>query len=322
MEFIKSYVDFVNEAYMSKHGNLRVEERIMSLNNIQLSPDQVREIKAMGLEPTAIKDQLISAVKDAFNKRLDAVLATDYPDGVRGVPAIALKLTISGITEYVKLVVTSGIYHRNRKTKEEERVGEKTFAGELVYFSVTDNKIATVMVYDHTKTTRDIKLEMEDHFARKGNEKSVTVFEFKDDNVLELEIVDGEVVKRQRGVGSFIDYAKDQQWQLAPGRQLKVWIPFAKDFVDATIERIENPGYSETKQELIWAAGEKNITIAIKITHNDREMKINKKLWIDDIVYLPIGESDEMIRCKIVSPGYIFDKRQANPVSIKFRALQ
>lgn len=308
---------------MSRHGDLRVEERIMNLNTIELRADQSREIRALGLSVADVKEQIIAIVKERFNQRLEEVLATDYPMGVRGVPAIALKLTIGGLTEYVTLVVTSGIYKRDRETGKEVRVGDKTFAGEMIYFSVTDNKVATVVVYDHNKTSLDIQREMEEHFVRKGQPKPVKVLEFSKDKIIELEIKDGQVVKKQRALASnLVDYSKDQQWQIAPGRKIQVWIPFAKDFVDAEIEKLENPIYSPTKEELIWSGTERTFVLTVKINHNGREMKISKKLWIDDVVYLPIGENDEMIRCKIVSPGYIFDKRQANPVSIKFRALQ
>lgn len=320
MEFIKNYSDYITEAYMTQHGDQRVGERIASLENIELIPAQSKAIRAMGLQPADIKQQIVDQIKIAFNKRLEEILRIDFPAGARVVPVIAAQLYIDGISDFIRLFVTSGVYKWTKDGKQ-TKVADKTYPGEKVYFSIIDNNIATVLVYDYMFSDREIQDKVTDHFTRKGNDKPVRVSPLTDDMILKLEIVDGEVVPMQKKNSSFVDYTVDQQWAIAPGRKMMVYIPFAKDFVEATIEKLENPELSMNQsKEPKWK--EREFQIAVTIQHNGKPMKIKKKLWIDDVIFLPIGENEEMVRCKIVAPGSVFDSRAKNPMNIKFRAVK
>jgi len=332
MDFLFSFDNFVNEAYMTSHGALRKDERVENLKSVTINPAQTRAIRDLGLEPFEVKQQIIALIKDRFSKETDAIIDREFGEGSRVTPVMAAKLTIDGKSDYITMAVTSGIYKKDKVTKEMVKVGEKNFVGEKIYYTIVDNNITTLLVFPWGIPDTEIRKQVEEHHERTENPKRVYVTPFSDNLVLDLEIVDGKVVEKQRATDNsfFIDYTKEQQWMIAPGRKLKVFIPFAKDFVEVEILSLENPSVRKVagREPIVSWHNEEDKTFEIIVqfewqdekTQVSKQMKLKKKLAKNDTVFLPIGQNEEMIRCKIT--GHVIDSRRPDPVNLKFIALK
>lgn len=318
MNRIKSFSQFINEMRISTHAAERIGERLVKLENFTLAPSQNAIIKEKGWSFSDVRRQLEEIIIKNMLKKINEHVPVQYSDGSRNIALVAFRLNLGNTSELIRLTVKSGIYKKNKLTGLIERVGEKIFHGEKVYLAINDDVLSTVLVYGEEETDADIMDHAIEHFEKKSVDRQIFIGPFTEAKILDLTIENGEVKIYSSKDLSGKKVAVEQQWAIAPGKSIGVYIPFANKFVDGMIDDIINPILSADKKKIDWDKGEKSIKFIFKATIDNKQLRIPKKVWIGDTVYLPVGDSESLVACEIVSPGIIFDPRAKNPVNIKY----
>jgi len=319
MNNILSFSQFINEMRISQHAAERIGERLVKLENFTLSPAQNAIIKEKGWSFSDVRRQLEEIIVKNMLRKINEHLPVQYSDGSRDIALVAFRLNLGNTSELIRLTVKSGIYKTNKKTGVIERVGEKIFHGEKIYLAINDDVLSTVLVYDKNMTDADIMDQAIEHFEKKRVDRQIFIGPFTEAKILDLTIQDGEVKifdPSKNIIGKGI--AVEQQWAIAPGKSIGVYIPFANKFVDGMIDDVVNPILSADRKKIDWDKGEKSIKFIFKATIDNKQLRIPKKVWIGDTIYLPVGDSESLVACEIVSPGIILDIRAKNPINIKY----
>lgn len=330
MQYIKGYAAYLNEAYMSDYSRERYEERVGNIGDVRISGELQRSLRADGIDFNAIKDQIIELIVEKLDKRLQNILRGQYSNLTFAVPVLAAKLWVGNSSDYIKIITKSIVYKKtNGKYVRDENgelipVSERIHIGEKFYMPIVNDYIETLLLYPIGLTDDQIEASFEEHGLRKNKNERLRVQPLKEEHILNLEIVDGQVKEKKFAGDSNVDYTIDQQWAVAVGRKLKFFSKISNDFVDSTIVELIEPTIKKTndankKTNVIWLGPEKLVKVKLD---TGKSMPTIKTFKVDDIVYLPIGTDDTMIKCKIVSPTYIIDERSNNPVNLKFRAIQ
>ena len=330
MQYIKGYTEYLNEAYMSNYSRERYEERVGNIGDVRISGELQRSLRADGIDFKDIKDQVIELIVEKLDKRLQNILRGQYSNLTFAVPVLAAKLWVGNSSDYIKIVTKSTVYKKvNGKYVRDENgeliaMSERSHIGEKFYMPIVNDYIETLLLYPIGLTDDEIEASFEEHGLRKNKNERLRVQPLTTDHILNLEVVDGRVKEKTFSSDSNVDYTVDQQWAIAVGRKLKFFSKMTNDFVEATVVELIEPTVKQVKDankktNVIWLGAEKQVRAKLD---TGKSMPTVKTFKVDDIVYLPIGTDDAMIKCKIVSPTYIIDERSNNPVNLKFRALK
>ena len=330
MQYIKGYTEYLNEAYMSNYSRERYEERVGNIGDVRISGELQRSLRADGIDFKDIKDQVIELIVEKLDKRLQNILRGQYSNLTFAVPVLAAKLWVGNSSDYIKIVTKSTVYKKvNGKYVRDENgeliaMSERSHIGEKFYMPIVNDYIETLLLYPIGLTDDEIEASFEEHGLRKNKNERLRVQPLTADHILNLEVVDGRVKEKTFSSDSNVDYTVDQQWAIAVGRKLKFFSKMTNDFVEATVVELIEPTVKQVKDankktNVIWLGAEKQVRAKLD---TGKSMPTVKTFKVDDIVYLPIGTDDAMIKCKIVSPTYIIDERSNNPVNLKFRALK
>lgn len=315
---------------MSDYSRERYEERVGNIGDVRISGELQRSLRADGIDFKDIKDQVIELIVEKLDKRLQNILRGQYSNLTFAVPVLAAKLWVGNSSDYIKIVTKSTVYKKvNGKYARDENgeliaMSERSHIGEKFYMPIVNDYIETLLLYPIGLTDDEIEASFEEHGLRKNKNERLRVQPLTADHILNLEVVDGRVKEKTFSSDSNVDYTVDQQWAIAVGRKLKFFSKMTNDFVEATVVELIEPTIKQVKDankktNVIWLGAEKQVRAKLD---TGKSMPTVKTFKVDDIVYLPIGTDDAMIKCKIVSPTYIIDERSNNPVNLKFRALQ
>lgn len=315
---------------MSDYSRERYEERVGNIGDVRISGELQRSLRADGIDFKDIKDQVIELIVEKLDKRLQNILRGQYSNLTFAVPVLAAKLWVGNSSDYIKIVTKSTVYKKvNGKYARDENgeliaMSERSHIGEKFYMPIVNDYIETLLLYPIGLTDDEIEASFEEHGLRKNKNERLRVQPLTADHILNLEVVDGRVKEKTFSSDSNVDYTVDQQWAIAVGRKLKFFSKMTNDFVEATVVELIEPTVKQVKDankktNVIWLGSEKQVRAKLD---TGKSMPTVKTFKVDDIVYLPIGTDDAMIKCKIVSPTYIIDERSNNPVNLKFRALQ
>lgn len=330
MQYIKGYTAYLNEAYMSDYSRERYEERVGNIGDVRISGELQRSLRADGIDFKDIKDQVIELIVEKLDKRLQNILRGQYSNLTFAVPVLAAKLWVGNSSDYIKIVTKSTVYKKvNGKYVRDENgelipISERSHIGEKFYMPIVNDYIETLLLYPIDLTDDEIEASFEEHGVRKNKNEKLIVHSLKAEHILNLEVVDGRVKEKTFSSDSNVDYTVDQQWAISVGRKLKFFSKMTNDFIEATVVELIEPTVKSVKDpnkktSVIWLGAEKLVRAKLD---TGKSMPTVKTFKVDDIVYLPIGTDDAMIKCKIVSPTYIIDERSNNPVNLKFRALK
>jgi hypothetical protein len=330
VQYIKGYTAYLNEAYMSDYSRERYEERVGNIGDVRISGELQRSLRADGIDFKDIKDQVIELIVEKLDKRLQNILRGQYSNLTFAVPVLAAKLWVGNSSDYIKIVTKSTVYKKvNGKYVRDENgeliaMSERSHIGEKFYMPIANDYIETLLLYPIGLTNDEIEASFEEHGLRKNKNERLRVQPLTADHILNLEVVDGRVKEKTFSSDSNVDYTVDQQWAIAVGRKLKFFSKMTNDFVEATVVELIEPTVKQVKDankktNVIWLGAEKQVRAKLD---TGKSMPTVKTFKVDDIVYLPIGTDDAMIKCKIVSPTYIIDERSNNPVNLKFRAIK
>ena len=315
---------------MSNYSRERYEERVGNIGDVRISGELQRSLRADGIDFKDIKDQVIELIVEKLDKRLQNILRGQYSNLTFAVPVLAAKLWVGNSSDYIKIVTKSTVYKKvNGKYARDENgeliaMSERSHIGEKFYMPIVNDYIETLLLYPIGLTDDEIEASFEEHGLRKNKNERLRVQPLTTDHILNLEVVDGRVKEKTFSSDSNVDYTVDQQWAIAVGRKLKFFSKMTNDFVEATVVELIEPTVKQVKDankktNVIWLGAEKQVRAKLD---TGKSMPTVKTFKVDDIVYLPIGTDDAMIKCKIVSPTYIIDERSNNPVNLKFRALK
>jgi hypothetical protein len=330
VQYIKGYTAYLNEAYMSDYSRERYEERVGNIGDVRISGELQRSLRADGIDFKDIKDQVIELIVEKLDKRLQNILRGQYSNLTFAVPVLAAKLWVGNSSDYIKIVTKSTVYKKvNGKYVRDENgelipISERSHIGEKFYMPIVNDYIETLLLYPIDLTDDEIEASFEEHGVRKNKNEKLIVHSLKAEHILNLEVVDGRVKEKTFSSDSNVDYTVDQQWAISVGRKLKFFSKMTNDFIEATVVELIEPTVKSVKDpnkktSVIWLGAEKLVRAKLD---TGKSMPTVKTFKVDDIVYLPIGTDDAMIKCKIVSPTYIIDERSNNPVNLKFRALK
>jgi hypothetical protein len=330
VQYIKGYAAYLNEAYMSDYSRERYEERVGNIGDVRISGELQRSLRADGIDFKDIKDQVIELIVEKLDKRLQNILRGQYSNLTFAVPVLAAKLWVGNSSDYIKIVTKSTVYKKvNGKYVRDENgelipISERSHIGEKFYMPIVNDYIETLLLYPIDLTDDEIEASFEEHGVRKNKNEKLIVHSLKAEHILNLEVVDGRVKEKTFSSDSNVDYTVDQQWAISVGRKLKFFSKMTNDFIEATVVELIEPTVKSVKDpnkktSVIWLGAEKLVRAKLD---TGKSMPTVKTFKVDDIVYLPIGTDDAMIKCKIVSPTYIIDERSNNPVNLKFRALK
>lgn len=332
MDFIKSFTEFIFEARRSKHFMEQSTERVEKLAAISFSPDIARSIRLAGLSPDTVRQELMAKIKELFFKESDKIENRDFV-GARGVPAGAFKVIVGNTESWIKMTMKSPVYKKDRSGSlildaDGNRIviAERTYVGEKIYVCINDNTMTTVKVYPIDMREEDISLDMTTHFSNKGRDFKVDVRPLTDDYVYELRVLDdGQITVNDDGLprSSGMNMpTREQQWSIRPGEVIKLDIPFKGGFTEVVILEITNPQIKMIPgrdPSLIWKDDE-TIKVAVGVEKDGKQLKLMKSLAPDTILYLPVGANRSMVRCQVT--GKLIDKRQPNPVNLKYKSLE
>ena len=299
MKLLK-FTQFITEARISSHGEGRIDQRIYNLESINLPKPARQFIRESGFDINEVYSQLIEAIKSEFKKSQDHIEQTQFPSGHKALPVVAPFLKVEGARYPVTMAVKSFSGEAGREI-------EKVHTGERVFAYISDDVLTTIKVLPHGMSHKDIKIDLENHLSRKGKVGSVHVYELPEESVNSVfELTeDGQVIPEKRITFNPKILSGEQQYSVAAGRKIKVFIPFLKDFAECTIESLLN---RDTFRE------DRFLKLGIVLPDG---RKIAKTLNPGDAVELPIGENGDWVRAKISDSLYVYDKRTAEPVSLK-----
>ena len=332
MNFLKTFTEFIFEAYRTEHFVEQSTERVDKLAKIEFPQNVMNAIMIGGFNLREIRRQVFDEIKKEFFRIADRVESTDF-DSAQGIPAGCFKIKVGRAEGYITMTMRSPKYDLDRATGKPklDLEGNKvilryvTYVGEKVYICVNDNRMTTVKVYPFDLTEDKIREDMEEHFLSKSRKISVRIQPVTDANITTFQVNPaGNVYIRgqEKSSAPIAAPAREQQWSVRPGETIKLDIPFAGGFIELPILELANP---QVKQEaggeptIIWKEDE-TIKVVVGINKDGRQLKLIKALAPDTQVYLPIGENKSLVRCIIT--GKLVDKRQQNPVNIKFKALE
>lgn len=315
---------------MSDYSRERYDERVGNIRDVRISGELQRSLRADGIDFKDIKDQVIELIVEKLDKRLQNILRGQYSNLTFAVPVLAAKLWVGNSFDYIKIVTKSTIYKKvNGKYARDEAgklipMSERSHIGEKFYMPIVNDYIETLLLYPIDLTDDQIEASVEEHGVRKNKNEQLKVIPLTAEHILNLEVVNGRVEEKTFNSDSNVDYTVDQQWAISVGRKLKFFSKMTNDFVGATVVELIEPTVKSVKDpnkktSVIWLGAEKLVKAKLD---TGKSMPTIKTFKVDDIVYLPIGTDDALIKCKIVSPTYIIDERSNNPVNLKFRALK
>lgn len=277
----------------------KTSEEIISTVKFQISD----EFFENSLDKKKIQDKVTEKahelLKNAFEKRL----SKNRPAGdkIWIVPVFRLEIQFKGKKYPVFF---------KAEIKNESKFGDDLYAyffnGVIYKFDIYKDSLAMVI------KDKAIRQFNRDYIASKKKPSEALIEDVKDYPYVILLDENGEIVDSLvKKDANYNLYTKEQQFNLSKGRILKIFIPFKSDYLEAEILSIDNE--KSYKQDKYF-----DISFSVKIDGKDQ--KIKKKLKTDDKVM--IEHNDEWILCKIASPFFVLDKRQDNPLNLKYIAVK
>lgn len=316
---------------MSDYSRARYEERVGNIGDVRVSPDLLKDLRADGINFNEIKDQLIKFIADELDNKLKSILGRKFGELTFAVPVLAVKLWAGNNSDFVKIFTKSNIYKKDRTGKyvrdengELIQVDERIHSGEKFYMPIQRDYIETLVLYPMSMTDDQIAASFEEHGLRKNKNERLRVMPLDESHILNLEIVDGIVKEKNMKSDSTVDYSIEQQWAVTVGRKLKIFSKVSGEFIEGTITELVEPTVKsvrdgDKKTKVVWLGPDRLIKVKLD---TGKALPTIKTFREEDIIYLPIGENNEMIKCKVVAPTYIIDERSNNPVNLKFKAIQ
>lgn len=328
MEIIKTFTEFLLEARRSKHFDEQAEERVGNLERISFPSEITTSLRLGGLNQEEVKEKAMAIIKREFYKEAQRIERRDFARG-SGVPAGIFKIKVGNAEAYVTMTMKSYIYRKDSLgyfilDPDGNRIVNKIvrYEGEKIYVCVNDNAMATLKVYKIGESEREIARDMASHFVSRGRDVDVVAYPTPPELIHTIEVKDDGTVQLMSAFNgtTYSGPQREQQWSIKVGERIKIEGPFAGQ--ELPIVEIINPEVKQIPGQeptIIWKENE-DIKVGVMVNKDGKRIKLLKTLKPETVVYLPIGRDKDYVRCIVT--GKLIDKRQPNPVNLKFRSLE
>jgi len=295
------------------HFEIRKGERIENLSSVELPRELIK--KTEGIIPAQeLKKEIIKKLVPEILTKIKRLEGSNFPTQKNiAYPIFGAYFEFDGKRYPINLVVES----TNEKTKKTDE-----YVGNMIYVPIDNGKLRTLKVYDESKyDDTEILKNIEDSLYRRlrrigqdpGQLRTQLMPKGDDFECILTLDEDGKVIKKERKSSTLpFPIGKDQQYNLAPGAKIKVFVKFANDYVEGEIVRINNKINDAFRKD--------GIGLDLKINALGKEMTLPKKLSVGEPIYLPVGYDNEWVKVEVSQPGYVIDTRMKEPINLKFKA--
>jgi hypothetical protein len=285
------------------HFKERVKERIENMKDVLLPQQLLAKIPTPA---SKIKEQAKKLIQEEISKRIQKLEKSTLAfDRNSGYPLISPYITHDGV-DYPIIIVS--------EVKDEKTGIPKESRGNQVYIPIKDGNLMTIIPYPANMDELEIEKRQAEHSIRNFGESAgpFKMIPRQPEYVYKLEVKGGEVSPYKDRKSVPIDYTKEQQYNLGRGNKIKVFVKFAKGFVEGEIDKINNRIDDKFRDE--------GVGLDLNINVDGKDLKLPKKLPVGEIIELPIGEDGDWVKAEVVSPGYVIDNRMDEPINLKFKA--
>lgn len=296
------------------HFEIRKGERIENLSSVELPRELTKKTEPI-ISNAELKKEIIKKLVPEILTKIKRLEKSSFPTQKNiAYPIFGAYFEFDGKRYPINLVVES----TNEKTKKTDE-----YVGNMIYVPIDNGKLRTLKVYDESKyDDTEILKNIEDSLYRRlrriGQDPGqirTQLMPKGDDFECVLTLNDeGKVIKKERARSSELPFpvGKDQQYNLAPGSKIKVFVKFANDYVEGEVVRINNKINDAFRNE--------GIGVDLKINAAGKEMTLPKKLAVGESIYLPVGYNNDWVKVEVSQPGYIIDTRMKEPINLRFKA--
>lgn len=290
-----NFSEFINEARLSDHAGLRIEQRINDSMFISFPIDARKLIKEQGLGTSDIASKAVDLIRAEFMERLQSKLINfEFNEGHRAVILMEPVIKIGAKRFPIKMTVSS--------FDEARPEAVKSYSGEKLCAYVTNNVITTIKLLPDSYNEAEVAADFEEHLTRLGKQKG-QVRAISTDSVYTIELTqDGEVQPLERATSSMMTNAVEKDYTLTPGRKIKYYSKLTDSLVEVEIVEVINKSTYKTDK-----------LFKIK-TRKEDGSEAMKTLKAGDSVHLPIGSDGGWVNAKVTDQLYTIDNRIPNPI--------
>jgi hypothetical protein len=308
----------ITEAVLTDHASERIKERVYSPKDILLPIEIENKFDTSEIEK--IKKNILDRISLEIDDRFPKLRTTRFKKGIAtGYPLISL---------YIQYLNKKYPLEIQAESENAEGIS-KLYTGNQIYIPIINNEIKTIKLYppdlDNNEIDRNIALHI---YSREEYQRLIDTKELKiepmrqgDNYVLVLSLYsNGEVARdvdkkiEKSGIVNPDFYSKDQQYNLSPGKSIRITSKLGETgYLDGTLLRILN---KKTIKD------DKFLNLDLSVEYQGKKLTLAKKIGPGDIIFLPVGENKEYIKCKIADKPYLLDPRLEDPINLKFRAIR
>ena len=228
-----NFTQFINEARISPHAGQRFDQRVHETLVVDLPNEAKERLRSMGLKPYQISTEAAALIKEEFTKKAKALETSEFGDGNVATVILFPYLKIGDNRFKMKLTVSS-------YDDESSKTTMKTYHGEKICCYVADNVVTTIKVLPGSFTDDQIKADMDEHLERQGKLGSSRVIS-PEGSKFEIEVSsDGSVNPYDRRDLIGLINRGEKEYALAPGRMIKVFLPFMGGMTEAEVIEVLN----------------------------------------------------------------------------------
>jgi hypothetical protein len=299
MKRIFSFLDFLNEALRNDpHLEQRETERLMEANEIKLSPDVMSALKAAGIEFKQAERQMLDIIKSEVKSAIKSMLRVDFPPANSYIlPVKKFEFEVDGQTYPVNIIA----YSIGKSDVKKKHIGNQ------YWIPCYKNKFFSLFLIRSGMTDEEISEMSSDHIERIYGVKIKSIVAPSTDFVSTFVIENGKIGKKKESKGLAKTVDVTGQWNLAPGRELKFWMPARNEWVRGEIIKVDNdPAYKT----------DKFFKVEMMVMLGDKVAKMMKKISPGDKLMIPVKTDDGEVDVPVTVHDSLFitDKRASSPI--------
>lgn len=299
MKFLSTFFEFLNEALRKDpHLKDRETERLIEAIEIKVSPEVTKALKESGIQFPDAQTEILNVVKKEVIKAIADMLRIDYPPQNSYIlPVKRFEFEVDGNAYPVNIVA----YSKGKGDVIKKNIGNQ------YWIPCYRNTFYTLLLYPDSMKPEEIAEDSTRHMQRNFGVDQKTITVPPVDFTTTFVIDNGKIVKKaeDRNFSKTVDVTG--QWNLAPGREFKFWMPARNEWVRGEIVKVDNdPGYKT----------DKFFKIEMLVELGGKKVKMMKKVSPGDKLMIPVkteaGEIDAPVT--VHDSLFITDKRASSPI--------
>jgi hypothetical protein len=299
MKHLWNFVDFIVEALRNDpHLEERETERLMEATEIKLAPEVMSALKNAGITFPEVQKQILKTVKDEVKEAIKQMLRVDFPPAKSYIlPVKKFEFEVDGKSYPINIVA----YSKGKGDVIKKHVGSQYF------IPCYKNKFNTLFLFSSKMNDEDIIETSTDHIKRTSGENIKSILPPATDFISTFVIDGKKVIKKPEAAGLAKTVDVTGQWNLAPGREFKFWMPAKNTWVRGEIVKVDNdPAYKS----------DKFFKIEMFVDLDGKKVKMMKKVNPEDKLMIPVKTEDGEVDVPVVVHDslYVVDKRASSPI--------